>query len=268
VTRLCDLYEVTRAGYYAWKRRAESAHAEQDRKLTEHITRLFHAHRGRYGSPRIHRELHGEGWRVSRRRVERLMRAAGLRARVVRLYRANPALHRFYGQQPNRIGRMRAARPNEVWVGDVTYLRVGRQWRFLAVVLDQCSRGILAWRLARRRDSRLTCSVLAAAARRRRPGQGLIFHSDRGSEDVAAAFRTRVASLGMQQSSTQRGPGDNAHMESFFHSLKAELIHGEHFGSERALREAVTRYLQYYNRRRLHSALGYCSPIDFEAQAA
>jgi transposase InsO family protein len=196
------------------------------------------------------------------------MRAAGLRARVVRIYRANPALHRFYGQHPNRVGRMRAARPNEIWVADVTYLRVGRQWRFLAVVLDQCSRRILAWRLARRRDSRLTSSVLDAAARRRRPDQGLIFHSDRGSEYVAAAFRTRVATLGMQQSSTQRGPGDNAHMESFFHSLKAELIHGEHFGSESALREAVARYVHYYNKRRLHSALGYCSPIDFEARAA
>jgi putative transposase len=150
----------------------------------------------------------------------------------------------------------------------VTYLRVGRQWRFLAVVLDQCSRRILAWRLARRRDSRLTCRVLDAAAHRRRPEQGLIFHSDRGSEYVAAAFRTRVARLGLQQSSTQRGPEDNAHMESFFHSLKAELIHGEHFGSERALREAVAQYVHYYNGRRLHSALGYCSPIDFEARAA
>jgi transposase InsO family protein len=207
VTRLCHLYGVTRAGYYAWTRRPESAHSEQDRKLTEHITRLFHVHHGRYGSPRIHRELRQEGCRVSRRRVERLMRAAGLRARVSRIYRANPALHRFYGQHPNRVGRVRAARPNEIWVGDVTYLRVGRQWRFLAVVLDQCSRRVLAWRLARRRDSSLTCSVLETATRRRRPDQGVIFHSDRGSEYVAAAFRTRVATLGMQQSSTQRGPG-------------------------------------------------------------
>lgn len=268
MTRLCELYGVTRAGYYAWQRRPESAHSEQDRKLTEHITRLFHAHHGRYGSPRIHRELREEGCRVSRRRVERLMRAARLRARVVRIYRANPALHRFYGQHPNRVGRQRAAQPDQVWVGDVTYLRVGRQWRFLAVVLDQCSRRILAWRLARRRDSRLTCTVLDAAVRRRRPVAGVIFHSDRGSEYVAAAFRTRVASLGMQQSSTQRGPGDNAHMESFFHSMKAELIHGAHFGSESVLREAVAGYVQYYNRRRLHSALGYCSPIDFETRAA
>jgi transposase InsO family protein len=207
VTRLCHLYGVTRAGYYAWTRRPESAHSEQDRKLTEHITKLIHGHHGRYGSPRIHRELRQEGCRVSRRRVERLMRAAGFRLRVVRIYRANPALHRFYGQHPNRVGRVRAARPNEIWVGDVTYLRVGRQWRFLAVVLDQCSRRVLAWRLARRRDSSLTCSVLETATRRRRPDQGVIFHSDRGSEYVAAAFRTRVATLGMQQSSTQRGPG-------------------------------------------------------------
>jgi transposase InsO family protein len=262
------VYGVTRAGYYAWRRRPESAHAEQDRQLTEYITRLFHQHRGCYGSPRIYRDLRAQGWRVSRRRVERLMRAAGLRARVVRIYRANPALHRFYGQHPNRVGRMRAGRPNEIWVGDVTYLRVGRQWRFLAVVLDQCSRRVLAWSVGSRRDSQLTCSVLNAAARRRRPEQGVIFHSDRGSEYVSAAFRTRVAKLGMHQSSTQRGPGDNAHVESFFHSMKAELIHGAHFSSEGALREAVAGYIRYYNRFRRHSALGYCSPIDFETREA
>jgi transposase InsO family protein len=268
VSRLCAVYGVTRAGYYAWKRRPQSARTEQDRQLTADIIRVFHSHRGRYGSPRIYRDLRAEGWRVSRRRVERLMREAGLRARVVRIYRANPALHRFYGQHPNRVGRVRAARPNEIWVGDVTYLRVGRQWRFLAVVLDQCSRRVLAWRVGRRRDSQLTCSVLNAAARRRCPEPGVIFHSDRGTEYVSAAFRARVAKLGMQQSSTQRGPGDNAHVESFFHSMKAELIHGAYFGSEGALREAVSGYIQYYNRFRRHSALGYCSPVDFETRAA
>ncbi len=155
MTRLCALYGVTPAGYYAWRRRPTSAHAEQDRRLTQRITALFRAHRGVYGSPRIYQELRREGWRVSRRRVERLMRAAGLRARVARVYRANPALHRFYGQHPNRLPRGGARRPDQVWVGDITYLPVGgTQWRFLAVVLDQCSRRVLAWTLGARRDAR------------------------------------------------------------------------------------------------------------------
>ena len=268
MTRLCALYGVTPAGYYAWRRRGESRHAEQDRRLTQRITALFRRHRGRYGSPRIYRELTAEGWRVSRRRVERLMRAAGLRARVARVYRANPALHRFYGQHPNRLPHDGAQRPDQVWVGDITYIPVGTRWRFLAVVLDQYSRRVLAWTLGRRRDARLTRAVLDAAVRRRRPGRGLIFHSDRGSEYAAAAFRDRLVALGLQQSAAQRGPEDNAHIESFFHSLKAEVIHGARFATETALRHELGRYVRYYNHRRLHSALGYQSPVDYESCAA
>lgn len=259
---------MTRAGYYAWRRRPVSAHAEQDRRLGQRIVALFAAHHGRYGSPRIHRELCGEGWRVSRRRVERLMRAAGLRARVARVYRANPGLHRFFGQHPNRVPRGGARRTDQVWVADLTYLPVGSRWRFLAVIVDQCSRRVLAWTLGRRRDARLTRTVLDAAVRRRRPPRGLIFHSDRGSEYVAAAFRDRLVALGLRQSSAQRGPEDNAHVESFFHSLKAEVVHGAQFATETALRHALHRYVRYYNHRRLHSALGYRSPVAYESQAA
>jgi transposase InsO family protein len=116
------------------------------------------------------------------------MRSAGLRARVVRIYRANPRLHRFYGQHPNRLWARVATRPDQIWVGDITYLPVGGRWRFLAVVLDQCSRRVLAWRLSGARDARLTRGVLDAAVRRRRPRAGLIFHSDRGSEYAATRF--------------------------------------------------------------------------------
>src|SRR5439155_426807 len=232
VTRLCAVYGVTRAGYYAWRQRPESAHAAQDRDLQQRIQRLFQQHRGTYGSPRIHRALQAEGCAVSRRRVARLMRAAGLRARVVRIYRANPRLHRFYGQHPNRLWTRVATRPNQIWVGDITYLPVVGRWRFLAVVLDQCSRRLLAWTLGRTRDARLTRTVLDAAVRRRRPRAGLVFHSDRGSEYAAQAFRDRLRALGIRQSATRVGtPGDNAHMESFFHSLKAEVVHGARFGT-------------------------------------
>jgi len=265
---MCALYGVTRAGYYAWQRRPLSAHAEQDRELSEQIAAIFAAHHGRYGSPRIHRELIGAGGRVSRRRVERLMRAAGHRARVARVYRANPALHRFFGQHPNRLPAAGARRPDQVWVGDVTYLPVAGRWRFLAVVLDQCSRRVLAWTLGRRRDTRLTRQVLDAAVRRRRPPRGLVFHSDRGSEYVGATLRDRLRVLGIRQSSALRGPEDNAHMESFFHSLKAELVHGVRFETEAALRQAIAGYVRYYNHRRIHSSLAYRSPVDYEACAA
>jgi transposase InsO family protein len=268
VTRLCALYGVTPQGYYAWRHRPASAHTEQDRQLTQRITALFRAHRGRYGSPRIHRELRGQGCRVSRRRVERLMRTAGLRARVARLYRGNPALHRFYGQHPNRLPAGGARRPNQVWVGDITYLPVGRRWRFLAVVLDQYSRRVLSWRLGRRRDAGLTTRVLDAAVRRRQPDHGLIFHSDRGSEYVAARLRDRLRTLGIRQSAACRGPAENAHMESFWHSLKAEVLHGTRFATEDDLRQDLARYIHYYNHRRLHSALGYRSPVDYEQCAA
>lgn len=269
MTRLCAVYGVTRAGYYAWRQRPESVRSAQDRELQRRIQRLFQQHRGTYGSPRIHRALHAEGCAVSRRRVERLMRTAGLRARVVRIYRANPRLHRFYGQHPNRLWTRVATRPNQIWVGDITYLPVGGRWRFLAVVLDQCSRRVLAWTLGRTRDARLTRTVLDAAVRRRRPRAGLVFHSDRGSEYAAQAFRDRLRALGIRQSATRVGtPGDNAHMESFFHSLKAELVHGARFPTDRQLRLALRRYFRYYNHRRLHSALGYCAPVDYESRAA
>lgn len=252
MTRLCALYRVTPAGYYAWRRRPECAHAAQDRQLMTAITGLVRAHQGRYGSPRIHEALCRAGWRGGRRRVERLMRAAGLRARVVRAYRSNPRLHRFFDRYPNQLPRRGARQPDQVWVGDITYVPVGaRRWRFLAEVLDQYSRRVLAWALATRRDGQLTRRVLDAALQRRRPRRGLIFHSDRGSEYVATVMRTRLQTMGMQQSSALRGPEDNPHMESFFHSLKAKALDGEQFATTPRL--AIARYCKHGTYRSLRA---------------
>ena len=260
---------VERGSYYAWRSRGESARGEQDRELSQRILRIFEASGGTYGSPRAQRELAACGIRVSRRRVERLMRAAGLRARVVRMYRANPHLHRFCEQHPNRLWQNRARRVNQVWVGDVTYLPVNGRWRFLAVVMDQFSRRLLGWSLARVRNTRLTRAALDRAVRLRRPGRGLIFHSDRGSEYAGSGFRDRVRSLGALQSMTRGGaPSDNAHMESFFHSFKAELVHGMVFSDDSQLRACVRRYIRYYNHRRLHSSLGYRPPVEYERWVA
>jgi putative transposase len=267
VTRLCRRYGVTRAGYYAWRRRPECAHAERDRQLSVAIHRLFAAHQERYGSPRIHEALCRRGWHVSRRRVARIMRDAGLRAKAVRGYRAKAGTHRFYDALPNRLAGRSVAQPNQAWVGDITYLPVGGRWWYLAIVLDQYSRRVLAWSLTPRRDARVTSAVLRRAARGRDRAEA-IFHSDRGSEYLAAPFRACVTQLGLLQSASRRGPEDNSHMESFFHSLKAELIRGSTFHTATALRRALRTYIRYYNHIRMHSALGYRSPVAFERLAA
>lgn len=246
-----------------------SRRQREDRELLEEIRAIFEQSGGTYGSPRLHHALRARGRRLSRRRVERLMRKGGLRARIARVYRPKAGTHRWFGQHPNHVRRTQATRPNQIWVGDLTYLAVGSRWWYLAAVLDQCSRRLLAWRLGATRDSRLTQAVLEAAIRRRRPPRGLVFHSDRGSEFLGVPFRRRLAAAGIQQSMTRGGaPEENAHAESFFHSLKADVIHGRSFQTVPELRQALRRYVQYYNHRRLHSALDYRSPVDYERQAA
>ena len=268
MTALCRLYGVTRAGFYAWRARPVSAHLEQDRRLETAITTLFTAHSGRYGSPRIHDALVKAGWVVSRRRVARLMHAAGLRAKAVRGYRAKTGVHRFFAQQPNLLRGRTTTGVNQIWVGDITYLAIGGHWFYLAVIMDDHSRRVLAWSLGRRRDTRVTRALFQAAVRRRQPIPGWLFHSDRGSEYLGAVFRAGVAAAGGRQSASERGPGDNARMESRFHSLKAEAIRGLQFATVAALRSALRRYFRYYNHTRLHSALHYTSPLAFERRAA
>jgi putative transposase len=246
-----------------------SQRQRQDRELLEEMRAIFERSGETYGSPRLVRTLRERGWRVSRRRVERLMRLGALRARLRRIYRPKAGTHRWFGQHPNHVKGTKATRPNQIWVGDVTYLWVGSRWWYLAVVMDQWSRRILAWRLGSIRDSRLTGAIVEAALRRRRPPRGLIFHSDRGSEFLGMTFRRRLAAVGILQSTTRGGaPEENAHIESFFHSLKADLIHGQRFRTVRELRQQLRRYVRYYNHRRLHSALDYRSPVDYERRAA
>lgn len=267
MTWLCRRFDVTPSGFYAWRARGVSDHANQDRCLTSEIVRLFTRHHERYGSPRLHRALVDAGWTVSRRRVARLMAAAGLRAKAVRGYRAKAAVHQRYARHPNLLWKTTVTSTNQVWVGDITYFKVAGCWWYLAIVMDQFSRRILAWSLTRRRTSAVTCAVLGEAVRRR-PAEGVIFHSDRGTEYMGAAFCDAVVAHGMRQSASVRGPGDNAHAESFWHSLKAELTRGVTFLTDHALRSALRQYIRYYNRTRLHSSLNYSSPIAFERCAA
>lgn len=268
MSRLCRLLKVSPAGYYAWQKRGISAHTKQDRELTSMIRKIFDGSGGTYGCPRVHQELRKHGVRVSARRIGRLMRADGMRGRVVRVYRARAKQHQMYAAHDNQVRHHRATRPDVVWVGDVTYLKVARHWCYLAVVMDQCSRRILAWALRLNRGTLLTRSAFDAAYRARKPGR-LIFHSDRGIEYTAPGFRDRLTTLGVRQSTTRGGsPGENAHAESFFHSLKADVIHGVQFVTDESMRACIRSYVRYYNHKRLHSALGYRSPVEFERVAA
>jgi len=265
---MCALYGVTRVGYYAWRHRGESARRGQDRGLLSRIRTLFETSRGTYGSPRIHQALQAAGTRVSRRRVERLMREAGLRARAMKLYRRMPGLHGFFTSIPNRQLDRLATGPDQVWVGDITYLKVAGAWRYLAVVMDRYSRRIIGWSLGPTKDARLTLRALNHAVGHRCPRSGVIFHSDRGVEYAAYAFRNRLAALGFVQSMNRpREITDNAHMESFFHSMKSDVVHGVRFAEHAELVRLLRGYIPYYNRVRMHTGIGYSSPVDYEAQA-
>ena len=266
---MCRRYGVTRGGYYAWCRRPSSLRARQDELLAVRIEAIFEASVGTYGSPRIHEALRQAGVRVGGKRVARLMREAGLKGRSARIYRRMPGTRRFFGDIPNRVLEVKTTAVGQVWVGDVTFLKVGGCWRYLAVVLDRHSRRVLGWALESRRDLSLTLKALNRAVSRRARASGLIFHSDRGVEYSAYAYRARLAALGIAQSMKRpREIGDNAFVESFFHSMKAEAIHARTFIKENALREAVGRYIRRYNLTRLHSSLGYRSPIDYEKTVA
>jgi transposase InsO family protein len=268
VKALCQRHRVTRAGYYAWCRRKPSLHTRQDERLLARIRAIFEASEGTYGSPRIHAALQQAGLEVGRKRVARLMRNAALKARSARIYRRMPGTRRLFSGIPNRVLELKTTATGQVWVGDVTYLRSAGRWRYLAVVLDRHSRRVLGWSLGVNRDLALTMDALNRAHRRRSEQPGLIFHSDRGVEYSAYAFRARLAALGITQSMKRpREIGDNVFVESFFHSMKADVIHGRTFDDDRSLDQTVSRYIRRYNRSRLHSSLGYRSPIDYEHAA-
>lgn len=267
--RLCEIYGVSRSGFYDWVKRTKSNRDKQDQHLSERIQEIYRDHKGRYGAPRIHQTLKREGVRCGRKRVARLMKQQSLKARVARIYRRAPSHKAFYIRENLLIGKGKPSAQNQLWVGDVTYLKVGYRHYFLAAVLDVHTRKILGWSLDKTRTVDLTLSALKQASRIYRPATGVIFHSDRGAEYTAIRYQSELRSLGMVSSMNRPGQcTDNAYMESFWHSLKAEALHGCQFETEEQLKRAVKEYISYYNVRRLHSGLGYTTPEQYEKLAA
>jgi putative transposase len=269
VTALCAAFSVSRSGYYRWRNAGPTARAREDARLTVELQKLHGQSRGIYGRPRLLAGLREKGERVSGRRVSRLMKNAGLRGVRRGGYRPRTtnSRHRLTSS-PNLIREAPAPqRPDQVWVGDITYIRTREGWLYVAGVLDRCSRRLVGLAMGPRLDASLPAAALRQAFTHRRPvPHGLIHHSDQGVQYASILCQDMLKKYRMISSMSRKAHcEDNAHMESFWGTLKAELMPGRRFKTRAEARLAIFEYVEvFYNRVRLHSALGYQSPVDFE----
>lgn len=272
VARACRLLGVSESGYYAWASRGASQQQREDMLLLVRIREAFRLSHSTYGSPRMTIELKDAGHRhIGRRRVARLMRENGLKARQPRRYRRCRDSHASGVVAPNLLDRdFTAAAPNEKWVADISYVWTREGWLYLAAIVDLYARRVVGWSTGERLHKELALGALRMALARRRPEQGLIHHSDRGSQYVSRAYQNVLRSHGLLISMSGKGNCyDNAAMESFFKTIKTELDGQTAFLSRRETNDRIGKYIEdFYNPRRRHSALGYLSPVQFEKMSA
>lgn len=267
---MCQVLEASVSGYYAWRGRPESARTRKDRALTEKIKASHQRSRGTYGTPRIQADLADEGERVSRQRIGRLMKAANLQVRCKRKFRVTTKTSPAHSVAENLLNReFKADQPNQKWVTDITYLPTTEGWLYLATVMDLFSRKIVGWALNERLHTPLVMDALNMAWQRRKPGTGLLHHSDRGSQYTSEVYRQALECLEAVQRMSNKGEcWDNAVQESFFSTLKLELDLQPARGTHAQTRSEVFEWIEVlYNRQRRHSSLGYRSPVAFEEQA-
>jgi putative transposase len=262
--------DVSRSGYYRWLKAPESKQAHTARQLTEHIRRIHLESRQSYGSPRVFHKLRREGVKTSENRVARLMQAAGIKARSKRAFRPRTTdSNHPHPIAPNRLKTGPApTAPNQVWVADITYIWTLAGWIYLAAVMDLFSRKIVGWSLAQTMETSLVKEALQRALASRRPPAGLLHHSDRGSQYASSTFRSLLHSWQIKPSMSGAACCyDNAAMESFWSTLKTEIPASTPFENIQTARRAIFDYIEtFYNPQRLHSALDYQSPVDFESK--
>lgn len=264
---MCRMLGVSRSGYYDWKMRPPSARNRADGALTEKIREIHRRSRQTYGSPRVHAELRGLGTRCGRKRVERLMREAGVRGCMRGRRRKGTTRQGRRAPAGDLVKRNFAATEmNRVWVADITYIATDEGFLYLAFILDVYSRRIVGWAMENHLRTELVVDALQMAVWRRKPAPGLVHHSDQGVQYTSLSFSERLREVGITPSMGRTGSAlDNAMAESFVSTLKAELVSRLEFPTRQAAKTAIFEYLEtFYNTRRLHSSLGYRSPADFE----
>lgn len=268
LTRFCAALGVSRSGYYAWQRRPPSAHSRADQQLLTAIRALHVRTRGRYGALKTWRALQAAGLPAGRHRVARLRRQHGLLAQRLRRFRRLALTRQLTPPAPNHL-RTRGAvvRPNTVWVGDLTAIATRAGWLHLAVLLDLYSRRVVGWAMSDKPDQEVAIAALQMALAQRRPQPGLLHHTDQGPQYASQAYRLILTAHGLTVSMSRKGNCyDNAAMESFFSTLKNELIHDRDYRSREEAQTEIFEYIElFYNRRRLHQSLGYVSPVQFES---
>jgi putative transposase len=267
VKLMCQELGVSTSGYYAWRGRPPSKREMANQELMVDIREAFEESGETYGSPRIYHVMRKRGLMCSKNRVARQMRKAGLRAKQTRRYRSTTKRNKADRAAPNRLKRdFSATEPNQKWVADITYIATQEGWLYLAAILDLFSRRIVGWAMSKRMTSDLTLRALDMAIHRCRPGRGLIHHSDQGSQYTDSGYQTVLAAHGIVASMNGVGTWyDNAPMESFFGTLKSELVYTRMYRTRDEASPDLFYYIEaWYNRRRLHSALGYESPEVYE----
>ena len=267
IERLCQVLAVSRSGYYAWRRRPLSARARANAGLVERMTQLHRQMKERYGALKLWRALVAAGVPCGRHRVARLRRQQGLLAKRIRRFRVMHEPHEFAPPAPNRLQqRFVAAAPNRIWAGDLTAIATRAGWVYLAVILDLYSRRVIGWAMSRKPDQHVALTALQMALTHRRPQPGVIHHTDQGATYTSLAYQRQLTQAGLIASMSRKGNCyDNAVVESFFSTLKNELIHDQDFWTHEAAQTAVFEFIEvFYNRQRLHQTLGYVSPVQFE----
>lgn len=267
VRRLCDVLGVSRSGYYDWLHRTPSKRECENARLLTKIKALYTQHKGRYGSPRIHAALAHQGEYASKGRVERLMKTHDIKACRSKRHK------RIYFQREQQISaanhldrQFKANKPNQKWVSDITFITTREGFVYLAIVLDLYSRAIVGWSMSHRINGQLVIDALNMAVSHRDRPEGVLVHSDQGSQYTAQAYREVLSSLNMTCSMSRKGEcHDNAVAESFFHTLKEELVTDAQYQTRQQAKQSIFKYIEmYYNRQRLHSTLNYEAPLQYE----